>query len=237
GRARARGARAWCPLRRRLARHVHPRQMRHGDLAVRFRRLVVVRTRAAYQDTVRGSVVSVAATGLVVALVCAVVIGLSGQTRLTQQRIDDRIESASSRLIRLRDVDGGAGLDTAAVESLQKVEQLAWVVGFTPTRDVGNQVFGGDVFSTPAVGVEGDIDRLYPGASHHLGHEADRAIAGDGALASLGMPTGRGGVYFEDGASLSIVGPAHAAHDPERQDRLVVYRAHPDSGLSSILVL
>jgi putative ABC transport system permease protein len=179
--------------------------MRPGAGAVRLWRLAGESARVA-----RSQPVSSAVTALIVAGVCGVILGTTGQTVQAERQVLGRIDEAGTRSIVVSDTQGGAGFTAATVQRVAGLSRVEWAFGLGPAvdvRPVGNP--GGNPVAMRALYGE-------PPAPLSLA-EWDRApgtlLVGPHAQAVLGMLVPAGGVSGSDDTDLAVVGSFRAG-DP-----------------------
>ena len=156
----------------------------------------------------RSQPVSSVVTVLVVGAVCAVILSTTGQTDVAERQVLARIDEAGTRSILITDPQGAAGLASAAVGRVERLEHVEWAIGLGTAFDVrpigvpgGTPVAVHVLYGSVPPPVEmSDWDRA-PGT----------AVLGPGAQASLGLRIPAGGVAINDYDDLAVVGSFLAA--------------------------
>jgi putative ABC transport system permease protein len=91
---------------------------------------------------VLASPVSSAILFLLTAGVCAFVLGTTGQTVQAEQSVLARIDDAGTRLITVTDSDGTARIPASAVDRIERVSSVDWVIGVGTVQDGVNSAVG-----------------------------------------------------------------------------------------------
>ncbi len=152
-------------------------------------------------------------TALVVLLATATIVATSGRTDATRSRLLARLEEPSSRLVRVVDRTGAAGLTAVDVTRLATLASVEWVIGLSAVGPLArNAAIGGPVegYARDAVGsrwywgdlLHSNLVRLRAGRSPRPGE----AVAGEQASATLGLADAVGTVDDESAGAVAIVG-------------------------------
>ena len=170
--------------------------------------------------------------GLVVALVVGVVLSTTGRTAATEQSVMDSIDSLGARVVVLTDGDRKANIDGASVDAIARLDGVAWVFGVGPAMSGASPAAPGAsrVSTRSLVGDLPEPVRLERGRDAVAPREA---VAGEEALASLGLADGAGIVELDD-RRLGVVGVVAADGVLDFLNETVLYRA--DSAETSRVV-
>jgi len=163
--------------------------------------------------------------GLVVALVVGVVLSTTGRTAATEQSVLESIDSLGARVVVLTDGDRKAHVDAASVEAIQRLDGVAWVFGIGAAETGTSEALGGGRVSSRAL-----VGTLPSEVTIEMGRAAvapREAVAGEGALATLGLADGAGAVAIE-GRPVGVVGTMRASGVLDFLNGTVLYRQNPD---------
>lgn len=158
----------------------------------------------------RSSPVASVMVGLIVAAVCALILGTTGQTVRAEQDVLARIDQAGTRTITAVDDQGTANIPVAAVDRIAGLSDVEWVVGFGFAIDGRNSQLGRG--GTPAAARV--VWGVLPGVVAVDGRDpqAGEALVGPQAQTSLGLVLPVGGIDLDD-RQAPVVGGFTAA-DP-----------------------
>lgn len=147
---------------------------------------------------VLASPVSSAILFLLTAGVCAFVLGTTGQTVQAEQSVLARIDDAGTRLITVTDSDGTARIPASAVDRIERVSSVDWVIGVGTVQDGVNSAVGDggnripvrDLWGALPDGfvVNGRVSRPGEGL---IGNEAVGEAGLEGPLGSLDVGQGQ----------------------------------------------
>lgn len=164
-----------------------------------------------YRDLLRESMISAwtqrtpsAMVAIIVAALCVTVLSTVGRTAATEQRIQQRVEAAGSRVLEITDTADQALLAAPVVAQVQRLNTTERVVGLTAPRDMSNGLIGPGGTKVPVWGVTGripDMVRLVDGRWPRPGE----ALVSTTALARVGMDAPFG-VLQDDLRELAVVG-------------------------------
>lgn len=148
--------------------------------------------------------------GLIVAAVCAVILGTTGQTVRAEQDVLARIDDAGTRTITAVDDQGTANIPVTAVDRVAELSDVEWVVGFGFAIDGRNSQLGrgGTPVATRVVWGEIPDVVVVNGRSPQPGE----ALVGPAAQTSLGLAVPVGGIDLDDDQAAVVGG--FAAEDP-----------------------
>ena len=184
-------------------------------------------------------------TVVVVALAVAVVVGTTGRTDATRRSLLARLEDPSARLIRVVDRSGQANLSPDAVERLQALSSVAWVVGLSPAGPLARNPSAGGPrqgYASDAVGSRlfwGDLDGgpLIQRASGRA-PLAGEAVVGERARSALGLADSVGPLDDENRGPLAVVGSLTARSPAENLGAYVLIRGSASDGpITELLIL
>lgn len=172
---------------------------------------------------------------LLVMLTCAVsvfaAVAASGQGIANERRVLASIDEADTTTIRVRDIDGNAGLSVATVDRIVSLSHVVWAVGFGPAVDAANARLN----SAPDTPV-----KLLVGSSPALnitGRDGVGAWLSSGAAAQLHMAQAAGGIRRTDGREYAVLGEFQPVEPLGNLAGLALVRDAEDrSPLSEIVV-
>lgn len=148
--------------------------------------------------------------GLIVAAVCAVILGTTGQTVRAEQDVLARIDDAGTRTITAVDDQGTANIPVTAVDRIAELSDVEWVVAFGFAIDGRNSQLGRGGTPVATRVVWGEIPDVV--TVNGRSPEPGEALVGPAAQAALGLVVPVGGVDLDD-EQAAVVG-AFAAADP-----------------------
>ena len=172
--------------------------------------------------------VSSVVTLLIVAGVCAAILSTTGQTVQAERQVLSRIDEAGTRSIVIADTTGAAGISSASVDRISRVDGVEWVIGLGPATDVraaGNP--GGSPVAMRAV--HGPLPHQIE--TQGLEPTAGLALVGPVAQSTLGLQVPIGGVVTDEG-DVAVVGRFRAEPPLEFLNRGVLTR--PDEENSEV---
>lgn len=163
--------------------------------------------------------------GLVVALVVGVVLSTTGRTAATEQSVLASIDSLGARVVVLTDGDRKAYMEAASVEAIQHLDGVTWAFGIGAAESgASNALGGGRVPSRTLVGTLPNEVAIEIGRPAVAPREA---VAGEDALATLGLADGAGAVSV-DGRPVGVVGTIRASGVLDFLNETLLYRPSPD---------
>lgn len=86
--------------------------------------------------------VTTGVTVLIVAAVCGFILSTTGQTIRAEQDVLGRIDEAGTRLVSVIDDQGTGGLTPDAVDRINRLSSVQWVIGLGYAADVKNTAIG-----------------------------------------------------------------------------------------------
>ncbi len=151
--------------------------------------------------------VASAVIALLVAGACGAILATTGQTVRAEQDVLARIDDAGTRSIVISDINGTAGLTSAAVDRLNNLEGVEWAIGLGPARDVRTV---GNPGGSPAA-IRSIYGAIPPQVDLAASPQPDAVLVGPQAQETLGMLTPYGGVAGE--TDMAVIG-GFTAQDP-----------------------
>jgi putative ABC transport system permease protein len=193
--------------------------MRPGAGAVTFLRLIAEAGRVA-----RSQPAASAVTALVVGAVCAVILSTTGQTVQAERQVLARIDQAGTRSIVVTDPQGGGGLTAPAVDRIERLSSVEWVIGLGAAFDVrAMAVAAGEPVAVREF--HGDLPPLIDATPWSRG--PDTLLVGAHAQRVLGLRIPAGGVSSARG-DLAVVGAFTAGEPLAFLDRSALVAGDPD---------
>ncbi len=151
----------------------------------------------------RSRLVSSVVTGLIVAGVCGTIIATTGQTVQAERAVLNQLDEASTRVVRILDTDGTAGMTGDGVGRVAAVSGIEWAFGLGPATDV-RPVAVPNGAAVAVQSIHGDLPLLVRGPELPLA--PGTAIVGSSAQEVLGFQLPFGGVMDKFGRELAVVG-------------------------------
>lgn len=179
--------------------------------------------------------VTTAATAVIVAAVCGVIVSTTGQTVAIERDVLGRIDDAGTRTLIIEDAQGRADLDARTVERINAIDGVDWALGFGGARDYR----AAGLPNGPAVPMRrlvGDLPSQVTSAAWN--QEPGTALAGLEALSVLGFEVPAGPVEAVGApAALGVVGWLRAVPPLEFLNGSLLAVAPPDEPVVRIVVM
>lgn len=148
-------------------------------------------------------------TASIVAIISLLVLLTAGQGAALEQQVINQMNTAATKLISIADQGQPYGIDPAAVNQLQSIEQLDWVIGLGEASDYNNTVY-----QLQDTGVAGRIyyDDLPSKSTLLKGRLPDpgQALLTPGAAEKLGLEQGYGSIALNTLINQDILKPNDA---------------------------
>lgn len=172
----------------------------------------------------RSQLVASIVTALIVAAVCGVVLGTTGQAAAAEARVIANIDRAGTRTLVVSDSNGQAGILPASVPAIRRLDGLGWVLGLGPVVDVRNAALGEAAEPVPSRVFYGPL----PDAVTVTGRAPapGEALVGSAATSSLGVDEPYTGIVG-DGVDTGTVGRFNAAEPLTFLNRSILLAGPP----------
>ena len=148
-------------------------------------------------------------TLLLTGAVAGVILGTTGQTVQAEQEVLARIDDAGTRSIIITDTEGRAAITPAAVDRIEELSELEWVIGLGPAIDARNAGLGRAGRPAAVRVLYGDLPPLIDAAP--WAQQPNTALVGTEAQLTLGLPHPVGGLTLTSDTQLAVVGGYSAA--------------------------
>lgn len=168
-------------------------------------RLLAEAWRVAWAQRVTSLVTAAIATG-----VTTVILATTGQTVRAEEAVLAQIDDAGTRTIVVSDTDGTAGITADAVDRIEALAGVEWVIGLGGAVDGRNTAARFAGARVPYRALHGDLPTLVTRTDRDLA--PGQVLAGPDARARLGLDVApAGSVTLTDGRQLTVVGEFEAA--------------------------
>lgn len=127
-------------------------------------------------------------------------VAASGQGIANERRVLASIDDADTTTIRVRDIDGNAGLVGATVDRIASLSHVVWAVGFGPAIDASNARLS-SAADTPVKLLVGSSPALNIANPERAG-----AWLSPGSAAQLHLTSAAGGIRRTDGREYAVLG-------------------------------
>ncbi|GAA3801498.1 FtsX-like permease family protein [Cellulomonas soli] len=173
---------------------------------------------------------------VLVAAMCVTTILTVGRTAGAEAQVAERLNSAGSRQLVVRDARSQGFLTSSVVGSVESLSTVERAVGLGIAFDASNAVFGSGGTAVAARAVTGDLSsavRLTAGRWPNPGE----ALVSAPAMSALGLDEPVGSLLGSDGATFAIVG-SYAPRAPfDALDGGAVVAASPGENAQALYVI